>query len=254
MRAEPTRRGNSRPGRGAAVAVLAASLMATGCGFVQARIAMKEGNAFYNTKHFDEAVEQYKKVIEIDPAYRDAYTNLGLAYLSLYQPGSTHEKDIGYSKGAIKAFKDYLAIDPDNEKVKNYLVEVCQKSNNTEEAIQFFQAEVARHPDDVRTITIIGSLYAKIGNIDEALKWMDKRVQVEPNNSEAYYTIGVNCWARSYNHMDLALEERYAILDKGLAALDKAIELKPDSFESYTYKNLILRQKASFDTSPAQRL
>jgi len=217
-------------------------------------MAMKEGNSFYNTKHYEEAVDQYKQVIAIDPTYKDAYTNMGLAYLALYQPGSTHEKDIGYSKGAIKAFKDYLSIDPENEKVKNFLMEICQKSNNPDEAIQFFVAEHEKHPDDVRTIGIVGNLYSKIGNIEEALKWMDKRVQLEPNNPEAYYTIGVNCWARSYNHMDLSLEQRYSILDKGLAALDKAIELKPDYFESFTYKNLILRQKAAFDTSPAQRL
>jgi tetratricopeptide (TPR) repeat protein len=239
---------------GMAALVMAAALPAAGCGFVQARIAMKEGNAFYNTKQYDEALKQYQKVLEIDPAYKDAYTNMGLTFLALYQPGSTHEKDIAYSKGAIKAFKDYLALDPENERVKNYLMEICQKSNNTDEAIQFFQGESQKHPDDIKTISIIGNLYSKIGNIDEALKWMEKRTQLDSQNWEGYYTIGVNCWARSYNHMDLSLEDRYAILDKGLAALDKAIELKPDSFESYTYKNLILRQKASFEPTPAQRL
>jgi len=253
-----TRVGRPSPaGRGFRPAVAGIALLAfamAGCGFVQARMAMKEANAFYNTKHYEEAVEKYKEVIQIDPTYKDAYTNMGLAFLALYQPGSTHEKDIEYSKGAIKAFKDYLALDPENEKVKNFLVEICNKSNNTEEAIAFFEAESQRHPDDVRTIGIIGNLYSKLGNIDEALKWMEKRIALEPNNSEAYYTVGVNCWARSYNHMDLSLEDRYALLDRGLVALDKAIELKPDSFESYTYKNLILRQKASFDPSPAQRL
>jgi len=239
---------------GLIVLIVSVAFGSAGCGFFQARVAMKEGNAYYNTKHYEEAVERYKQVLEADPTYRDAYTNMGLAYLALYQPGSTHEKDIAYSKGAIKAFKDYLALDPDNEKVKNYFVEICQKSSNTEEAIQFFEAESQRHPDDVKTLIIIGNLYAKIGNIDEALNWMEKRVKAEPNNAEAYYTIGVNCWARSFNHMDLSLEQRYSILDRGLAALDKAIELKPDSYESYTYKNLILRQKGSFDPSPAQRL
>src|SRR6266850_6176379 len=167
---------------GLIVLIVSVAFGSAGCGFFQARVAMKEGNAYYNTKHYEEAVERYKQVLEADPTYRDAYTNMGLAYLALYQPGSTHEKDIAYSKGAIKAFKDYLALDPDNEKVKNYFVEICQKSSNTEEAIQFFEAESQRHPDDVKTLIIIGNLYAKIGNIDEALNWMEKRVKAEPNN------------------------------------------------------------------------
>jgi tetratricopeptide (TPR) repeat protein len=215
---------------------------------------MKKGNQYYNTKKYEEAVESYSKVLEADPSFRDAHFNLGLAYLALYQPGSTHEKDIGYSQGAIKAFKDYLALDPDSEKVKNYLIETCQKSNNHEEAIRFFEDEHRRHPDDVRTIALLGNLYAKVGDIDQAIEWMQKRIDLEPGNPEAYYTVGVNCWARSYNRMDLNLEQRFTILDRGIAALDRAIELKPDYSEAYTFKNLVLRQKAAFDPNPAQRI
>lgn len=215
---------------------------------------MKKGNQYYNAKHYEEAVESYKKVIEHQPEYKEAQFNLGLAYLSLYQPGSTHEKDIGYSQGAIKAFKDYLKLEPESEKVKNFLVEICQKSNNHEEAIRFFEEEHSKHPDDVRTIGLIANLYTKIGEVDEALKWLQKRVDLEPENPEAYYSFAQTSWARSYNHMDLSLEERYAVLDKGLAAADKAVQLKPDYWEALTSKNLILRQKALVDPSPAQRL
>ncbi len=239
--------------RAAALLVLGAQ-MATGCGYLQARVEMKKGNQYYNTKKYDEAVESYRKVIEFNPEYRDAYQNLGLSYLALYQPGSTHEKDIAYAQGAIKAFTDYLKLDPENEKVKNYLVEICQKANAHEEAIRFFEEEHRRHPDDIKTIQLIGNLLSKIGNIDEALKWMQMRIDLEPDNHEAYYTIGVNCWARSYSKMDLSIEERYGVLDRGLAALDKAIALKPDYFEAYTYKNLVLREKAKVDPSPQQRL
>jgi tetratricopeptide (TPR) repeat protein len=215
---------------------------------------MKEGNQYYNAKRFDEAVDSYKKVIELDPTYKEALFNLGLAYVQLYQPGSTHEKDIGYSQGAIKAFKDYLALEPTSEKVKNYLIEICQKSGNNEEAIAFFTSEHERNPSDVRTIALIANLYTKSNDIDKAIEWLQKRIDLEPTNPEAYYTMGVNCWARSYNHMDLSVEDRFKILDKGIAALDKALELKNEYFEAYAYKNLILRQKAAFDPNPDQRL
>jgi len=237
--------------RGAAAVALL--LAVTGCTSVLVRLEMRKANEAYNTKHYDRAMEGYQRVLQMDPSYKDAYLNLGLSYLSLYEPGSIHEKDIAYSQGAIKAFKDLLAIEPDNEKVKNYLIEVCTKSNNHEEAINFFQQEQQRHPDDIRTITLIGNLYSKIGDIDKALEWMQKRVDLEPDNAEAFYTIGVNCWARSYNRMDLTVEQRFAILDKGIAALDKAMSLRPEYFEAYTYKNLILRQKAAFETNPEQQ-
>jgi tetratricopeptide (TPR) repeat protein len=215
---------------------------------------MKEGNQAYNTKQYITAVESYKRVVERDPSYKDAWVNLGLSYLALYQPGSTHEKDIGYSQEAIKAFQEALKLDPESEKLKNYLVETAQKSNNNEVAIQYFEAEHQRHPDDIKTISLIGNLYSKIGDLDKAIEWFQKRLDLEPENPEALYTLGVNCWARSYNHMDLDLEQRFKVLDRGLAALDKAVQIKPDYADAFAYKNLILRQKAAFDPSPEMRL
>lgn len=236
-------------------AMAAACLVLTaGCSFVRVRMEMKEGNEAFNNQKFEQAVEAYKKVIEMDPAYPDAHMNLGLAYLTLYQPGSTHPKDIQYARGAIEAFEDYLLLDPLNEDVRNYLIQMCQQSNNEDMAIQYFEDEHRRHPDDVQTIALIGKLYSKLGDIDTALKWMQKRVDLEPDNPEAYYTIGVTCWARSYNKMDLSTDARFQILDRGLAALDKAIELRPDYADAFAYKNLIYRQKAAFAASAEDRV
>ncbi len=215
---------------------------------------MKEGNESFNLQNFEQAVEAYIKVIETDPTYAEAHRNLGLAYLTLYQPGSVHEKDLLYARGAIEAFQDYLLLDPGSEDVRGYLIEMCQQSNNESFAIRYFEDEYRRHPDDIQTIALLGSLYTRLGDIDKAIEWMQKRIDLEPDNPEAYYTIGVNCWARSYNRMDLTSEARFEILDRGLSALDKAIELKPDYGDAYSYKNLIYRQKAAFSMTPAERV
>ncbi len=243
------------PGKRAFLPIVALLLsLPTGCAFVQTRMAMKEGNESFNLQRFEQAVENYNKVIEMDPTYAEAHLNLGLAYLTLYQPGSVHEKDLFYARGAIEAFQDYLLLDPGNEDVRGYLIEMCQKSNNESFAIRYFEDEHRRHPDDVQTITLLGSLYTKLGDIDKAIEWMQKRIDLEPDNPEAYYTIGVNCWARSYNRMDLTSEARFEILDRGLSALDRAIELKPNYGDAYAYKNLIYRQKAAFSMTPAERV
>src|SRR4029077_16544963 len=43
-------------------------------------------------------------------------------------------------------------------------------------------------------------------------------------------------------------------LNKGMEAVDKALELRPDYFEALTYKNLILRQQASkVEKNPAKQ-
>ena len=45
-----------------------------------------------------------------------------------------------------------------------------------------------------------------------------------------------------------------SLLDRGQSALEKAIEIKKDYFEAYLYLNLLYRQKAQYDISPAQAI
>jgi len=42
-------------------------------------------------------------------------------------------------------------------------------------------------------------------------------------------------------------------LAKGMEAVDKALELRPDYFEALTYKNLLLRQQARLEKNPAKQ-
>jgi tetratricopeptide (TPR) repeat protein len=50
------------------------------------------------------------------------------------------------------------------------------------------------------------------------------------------------------------LEEKNGpLVDEGLKALQKAIELKPNDFDTMAYLNLMYRQKAEIDPDPASR-
>ena len=39
-----------------------------------------KGYLYHNMKDYDKAIEFYKKTIEVDPNYAEAYSNLGLIY------------------------------------------------------------------------------------------------------------------------------------------------------------------------------
>jgi tetratricopeptide (TPR) repeat protein len=77
------------------------------------------------------------------------------------------------------------------------------------------------------------------------LIYFEKRANKDSGNKEAWYTLGVNCWARSYNGKDtISQEEREMVVDKGIMALDKALKLDPNYFEALSYINLIYREKS----------
>jgi tetratricopeptide (TPR) repeat protein len=96
-------------------------------------------------------------------------------------------------------------------------------------------------------------LYFKKGDFDNGVTWLKKRLEIEGNNPEVYYLIGVQAWDRSYNYPDLDPAMRAKIVEDGLESLNKAVQLKPDYFEAITYINLLYREKAKMETDPAKK-
>jgi tetratricopeptide (TPR) repeat protein len=68
---------------------------------------------------------------------------------------------------------------------------------------------------------------------------------MDAGNKEAWYTLGVNCWARSYHGgATVSQDERTQVVDKGIDALNKALAIDPNYFDALSYINLIYREKA----------
>ena len=111
---------------------------------------------------------------------------------------------------------------------------------------------------------------------DKAKDYNQRRIKIEPNNPEPYYWIGVLDWAIAFparkrcgrtitstrprippirmncRSIPEKLREGLAekngpLVDEGLKALKKAIELKPNDADSMVYLNLMYRQKAEID-------
>ena len=114
---------------------------------------------------------------------------------------------------------------------------------------------------------------------DDAKKYNQRRIELEPNNPEPYYWIGVLDWAIAFPNAqkvrsdhsltqpnakgELApipdkfrtelAEKNAPLVDEGLKALNNAIGLKPNDADSMVYLNLMYRQKAEIDTDDDTR-
>lgn len=214
------------------------------CGKFQAKMDMKQGNDLYAAKKYEEAIKKFQSAIEKSPDLLPAYLNVGLSYMALYVPGSTHPKDVEFADQAIKYLKEYLKRNPADTKANEYLIQMYLNADRKEDAIQYFTDYLQKNPNDVQIIQKLAYLYAQTGKFDEALKWYKRRTEVEPNNPEAYYVIGVICWEKSYKFADVSTEERQKLIDTGLQSLEKAIQINPDYADAYLYMNLLYREQA----------
>jgi tetratricopeptide (TPR) repeat protein len=101
------------------------------------------GNAYFDSGQFDRAIAAYSKALEIDPNSADVRTDLGIMYRrkgdydravaefkkaaeidpkhvnSRYNLGIVLLHDKGDIKGAIKAWEDYLKVQPTGPRAEN---------------------------------------------------------------------------------------------------------------------------------------
>jgi len=238
-----------------AVALSLSALVFSGTGcegtidHLKANFAAKQGNDLYKAQDYQKAVEWYRYSLYLNPELPIAYHNAGLAYMALYKPGSHHPKDLYYSQQAIDHLQRFLRFEPDSEDAKNQILTVFLQAERYDDAAKFFEAEVKERGSDPavasRLAQVLGMIYAKKGDFESSLEWYKKRAEIEKDNPEALYTIGVLCWDKVYHAgISMELDKRGEMIEMGLDYLRRAADLRDNYFEATAYINLLFREKA----------
>jgi tetratricopeptide (TPR) repeat protein len=236
--------------------LVAVAMLAPGCNKLKARTEIKKGNEFFKAGQYQPALAAYQDALKLDPNEPKLHKNIGLAYMGMYQPGSKHPKDLEYAAKAIEHLKTYTETVPTDRKAREFLVSMYLATERYDDAIAFYQGMVKENPSDVKAMQSLAQMYFKKGDVDHALEWLRKRLAAETSpeaKAEVYYFIGVQAWDRSYNFPDIPLDERGRIVDEGIDALNKALQIRPEYFEALSYLNLLYREKAKIDPDPAKK-
>jgi len=213
----------------------AAALAATGigCNYLGARNELNVGMQEFTATHYSEAVKHFQTAVDKDPSFVAARNYLAVAYMQQYIPGSDT---------------------PDNNRM-------------AQAAMDNFRKVLESEPKNTVAIASIASLYLNQKKWDEAQQWYDKMVAVDPNNADAYYSMGFIAWSRWYpvygttiadlklkpedpgpikdKKLKEELKAKYgAIIDSGIAALDKTLQINPEYEDAMTYENLLIRERA----------
>lgn len=232
---------------------------ATGCQKVvdqfKAKQVIRKGNAYFKEQLYEDALKQYEEAMKLDPSEVRIKKFVAMANMAIYSPGSQHPKDLQALETSIKYFKEYLAAKPEDESAAKFLVTTYMNSRRYDDAIQYFKDLLKVHAEDKQAVQTIAMLYAKKGEFEQSMEWQENLAKLDPTNAEVFYTIGVTCWDKSYNTpMDqMDGEARKALIDRGMAALEKANALRADYFESMLYVNLLYREYAKLENDPAKK-
>jgi len=229
--------------------VLVVLVTAPGCDALRERFALKKGNEFYTQQKYEKAAEEYAKILALEPDDWDGNYLSAISYLAMYHPGSTHPKDKEYAAKAIAGFEKCMSLDaPSKEvatKVEEFYLSLLVSTGEFAKASEYLEAKLEADPGNATLMVQLAQLYAKSGDFENALKYFEMRAEAEPDSKEAWYTVGVVCWERSYRGGPaVSNEERGRVIEKGTAALERALSLEPNYFDALSYINLIYREKA----------
>jgi tetratricopeptide (TPR) repeat protein len=226
---------------------LTLSLSLFGCQKIRARNEIKAANDAYEHEDYSAALTHYTAARQIDPSFPDLDRMIGYSQIGLYVPDDKTPKNEAHADAAIAELTRYLKKRPDDRIARDALINMYLNANRTSQAIDYFRNYLNQHPADLDAVKSIATLYAKQGNFNESLNWYQKITLIDSKNPEAFYIFGVVCYEKVHKNPPADDAEKLAIIERGKGALQRAIDLKPDYFESMAYLNLMWREQALVD-------
>ena len=187
----------------------------------------------FKAARYPEAVAAFERAAAIDPSNVEAQLYLGTAYMQQFIPGAESPGNVRIAEAAQSHFLRALDLEPSNK--------------------------VA--------LASLASLALNQKKWDEAQQWYEKITASDPNNADAWYSMGFVAWSKWYPAYAKAraslgmrpeepgpikdggvradLQGRYgAVLESGLRALEKALEIDPQYDDAMAYMNLLIRERA----------
>ena len=108
----------------------------------------------------------------------------------------------------------------------------------------------AASPSNKDVIVALAGFYNRQGDFQKTIATLEDAAQLEPNNPEGYQLVATYYWEKAYKDQKLLPAEQYTYITQGIAATDRALDIKPDYVEALTYKNLLLRLRANLESDP----
>ncbi len=224
-------------------AVTLALFSSVGCDKLRARDQLNKGVTAYKNAKYEEAIDHFQQSVARDPNLINAKMYLATAFAQQYIPG---------------------ADTPDNNKMAEQAIEQYKL---------VLDMKSAKRDQRVNAAKGVASLYYNMKKFDEAKKYNHMVSDLDPNDPDPYYSIGVIDWAVCYQPR---MEERSKLgmkpdenlnpkskdqkkvceelkvkngpaIQEGIESLNKAIQLRPDYDDAMAYLNLMYREKADVE-------
>jgi tetratricopeptide (TPR) repeat protein len=203
-----------------------------------------------NDAKLAKAVENYELAAQkLDTPEATKLKMLSLQYLaSAY--GADKLNDPGKAEPVIQRMIQAAPQDPANYFA---LAKLYEDAGAYPEAEQMLIRGKDVKANDSAGYMQLAGFYNRQGEFDKTIEALEQRAALEPNNPEAYYMISTYYWDNAQRNVALREPEKMANVEKGLKAVERALQIRPDYLEALVYKGLLLRTEALLEKNPARQ-
>jgi tetratricopeptide (TPR) repeat protein len=224
-----------------------------------------------NRQRLDKAVAHYEKSLETNKADTPQLKQLRLntlgALTALYSdpPLTNYEKALSYAEQLVKD-------NPDDTKNLYAMANLYEKFGRVAEAEQTYLRVTQQNPNDAKACGALAAFYNKplwddAGNVfvenqtkgarrakfDAAIGTLERCATLDASDPSGWYKLAMFYWDKAYRDPLVGDKDKDAFADKGIATVDKALQMKPDYWEAIIAKGLLYRVKAQVAPSPKAR-
>jgi tetratricopeptide (TPR) repeat protein len=257
------------------ICVVTFALATTGCSEVRGRRKIQEGNRLYRDGLYKEAVSAFTEAEPLVPNFWVLWLNKGYTCRQMIVPGAKTPENMASATCALAAFKRLQELKPEDPRGELLYFQTLFDADKFDELAKIYEQRFQKNPRDIDAVTGLIQVYTKWNKLDDALEWYSKKAELQTNDPESQYSVGVFIWQQLMVHGggqdkatydprldpnkpkskqikipppfgagDIVSQQRIDLADKGIDYLKKAIQLRPTYADAMVYINLLNRQKA----------
>ena len=138
------------------------------------------GVAFVFKGDLEQAIDEFKHALRLQPNYFAAHLNLANTLL-----------DVGQHDASMVEFKEALRLKPDDPKTHNDLGVALKEMGDPAGAIAEFRTVLRHNPSDVNAHNNLGVALKATGDLDGAIAEYRTAASLQPNDVNAHFNLGL---------------------------------------------------------------
>jgi tetratricopeptide (TPR) repeat protein len=163
------------------------------------RVHELSAEIFETQNRYSDAISEYRKAIDLNPAAPDLHYRLGRALLM--QSHSPEALD-----QAAEQFRAEQKLSPEDAACEFQLAQIAQVQGNTPYATAHFQNALTLSPDFVQALIALGKLRVQEKKYRDGIALLSRATHLQPDNETAHYAL-LTAY-RDSGQMDKAQQEK----------------------------------------------